>query len=73
LELIQEAWPSESSPEFGYRLYVMARCYHQFHQPEAARKQADDLIKWLGEHKLPQSLDWLTPELVRLEYSYSER
>ena len=73
LELIQEAWPSESSPEFGYRLYVMARCYHQFHQPEAARKQADNLIKWLGEHKLPQSLDWLTPELVRREYSYSER
>ena len=68
LELIQEAWPSESSPEFGYRLYVMARCYRQFHQPDAARKQADDLIKWLGEHKLPQSLDWLTPELVRREY-----
>ena len=68
LELIQEAWPTETTPEFGYRLYVMARCYRQFHQPEAARKQADDLLKWLGENKLPKSLDWLTPELVRREY-----
>ena len=68
LELIQEAWPTESTPEFGFRLYVMARCYRQLDQPEAARKQADDLIKWLGENKLPNSLDWLTPKLVRLEY-----
>ena len=71
LELIQEAWPTESTPEFGFRLYVMARCYRQFQQPEAARKQADDLLKWLGENKPPKSLDWLTPELVRVEYPSS--
>jgi serine/threonine protein kinase/WD40 repeat protein len=67
LEMIQEAWPTETTPEFGFRLYITARCYRQFHQTEAAQKDIKSLLKWLAENPLPSSLKWLTPELVRQE------